>query len=184
VNYDQLGIVAERVGNGIPGAPHAVVNAFLSGDDKWITVTSGTVRTVQNIARLVELPVDDFADVTRIAANRPGLEEKLGEWMAARPADECLGTMAGMGVVAAPIMNIADIMTDQTYAERGNITTVDDPELGPLRMQGVIPRLANHTGAVWTSAPALGADDTEIYTTVLGLSAEQLDKLRASDVIG
>lgn len=184
VNYDQLGIVAERVGNGIPGAPHAVVNAFIAGDGTWITVTSGTVRTVQNIARLLALPVDDFADVAKIAANKAGLEDQLGEWMSQRPAAECLAAMASMGVVAAPVMDVADILADETYAERGNIATVADPELGPLRMQGVIPRLANHTGAVWTSAPALGQDSDEVYSSVLGLSSEQLARLRDDGIIG
>lgn len=183
VNYDQLGIVAERVGNGIPGAPHAVVNAFESADGRWITVTSGTIRSVQNIARLLDMAPEDFADTTLVAKNRSGLEQRLGGWMKARPADECLSTMAEMGVVAAPIMDVADIMADQTFHERGNIATVDDPDLGSLRMQGVIPRLAKHTGGLWDTAPKLGQDDHAVYRQILGLSDDEIEKLRADKVI-
>ena len=184
VHFDQLGVVAERIGNGIPGAPNAVVNAFLSGDGRWITVTSGTLRSIQNIARLVGLPAELFAREDLVGPNRGALEQKLADWLAARPAEECLAAMAEAGVVAAPILNVADIVGDPTYAERGNIVTVEDPDLGPLRMQGVIPRLHNHSGDIWRQAPRLGQHENEVYCGVLGLSADELDRLRKLKVIG
>ena len=184
VHYDQLGIVAERVGNGIPGAPNAVVNTFLSGDGRWITVTSGTLRSVQNIAVLVGLPPEQFATEEMVGPNRGELEHRLAAWMAGRPAEECLAAMSQAGVVAAPVLNVEDIVADQTYAERGNIITVDDADVGPLRMQGVIPRLHNHGGAVWRQAPALGQHNDEVFTGELKLSTSELAQLRADKIIG
>lgn len=184
VHFDQLGVVAERIGNGIPGAPNAVVNTFLSGDGRWITVTSGTLRSVQNIAALVGLPVESFAREELVGPNRPELEKRLAVWLADRSADECLAAMARAGVVAAPVLNVADIASDGTYAERGNIVTVDDPELGPLRMQGVIPRLHNHRGDIWRQAPRLGQHNDEVFGGELKLSADELRELRARGVIG
>lgn len=184
VHFDQLGVVAKRVGNGIPGAPNAVVNTFQSGDGRWITVTSGTLRSIRNIAALVGLPTEWFAREDLVGPHRGALEQKLGEWLAARPAEECLAAMAQAGVVAAPILDVADIVADPTYAERGNIVTVEDPDLGPLRMQGVIPRLHNHTGGIWRQAPRLGQHDEEVYCGELRLSAAELDRLRELKVIG
>ena len=184
VHYDQLGVIAERIGNGIPGAPNAVVNTFLSGDGRWITVPSGTLRSVQNIAALVGLPADRFASEEMVGPNRDELEAKLSAWMSERPADECLAAMTAAGVVAAPVLNVADIAEDQTYKERGNIITVDDQDFGPLRMQGVIPRLNNHRGDVWRQAPRLGQHNDEVFRDVLGLSADELADLRAHNVIG
>ena len=68
VHFDQLGIIAERIGNGIPGAPGAVVNAFQSAEGRWITVTSGTLRSIQNIAVLVGMPVELFASEELVGA--------------------------------------------------------------------------------------------------------------------
>ena len=34
-----------------------------------------------------------------------------------------------------------DIVDDPTYAELGDVITIEDRDLGPVRMQGVIPRL-------------------------------------------
>ena len=184
VHFDQLGVIAERIGNGIPGAPGAVVNAFQSAEGRWITVTSGTLRSIQNIAILVGMPVELFASEELVGPNRPELEQRMGDWMAQRSTEECLKGMEHAGDVAAPIMNVADIVADPTYAERGNIVTVEDPDFGPLRMQGVIPRLHNHRGDIWQTAPSLGQHNDEVYGEVLRLSAERLADLRASGIIG
>ena len=157
--YDQLGEVPERVGNGIPGAPSSVVNAFRTGDGRWMTITSGTVRSIQNIAALVGEPIERYDTFELIAQRRPQLEARLEQWMAAHSTEECQREMDRSGVVAAPIFDVADILDDPTFAERGNVVTVQDRDFGQIRMPGVIPRLTNHPGDIWQPAPALGADD-------------------------
>ena len=64
--------------------------------------------------------------------------------------------MKKLEVVASPIYTVEDILADETFRERESIVTVDDPDLGPLRMQNVFPKLTNYTGSVWRSAPRLG----------------------------
>ena len=157
--YDQLGEVPERIGNGISGAPSSVVNVFRSSDGRWITITSGTVKSIQNIAALVGEPLDDYATPVLITVHRPRLEARLGEWIARHTAAECQSEMDRSGVVASPVLDVADIVDDPVFAARGNVVTVDDRDFGALRMPGVIPRLTNHPGRVWSQAPALGADN-------------------------
>jgi formyl-CoA transferase len=184
VIYDQLGVIPERIGNGIPGSPSSVVNAFKASDGRWITITSGNVRTVQNIAMLVGEPIEDYASLPLIATNRPHLEEMIAKWIGNHTTEECQAEMDRAGVVAAPVLNVADIVADDTYRERGNIVTVDDPDVGPLRMQGVVPRLANHTGHVWSAAPELGQHNEEVYKGVLGMTDAEYESLVASGLIG
>ena len=184
VIYDQLGVVPERIGNGIPGAPSSVVNTFQAADGRWITVTSGNVRTVQNIATLVGEPVEDFASPPLITDNRPRLEEALGKWIANHTTEECQAEMDRLGVVAAPIFTVEDIFADETYRERGNIVTVEDRDLGPLRMQGVIPRLTNHAGQVWASAPGIGEHNDEVCKGMLGMDETTYESLVTAGVIG
>ncbi|MCU4183839.1 CoA transferase [Acidiferrimicrobium sp. IK] len=184
VMYDQLGIVPERVGNGIPGSPGGVVNAFKCSDGRWLTVTSGTIPSIQNIAALVGENVEEFSTRPLIIKNRERLEAVLADWAAQRTADECMEATLASGVVATPVLDVSDIVADETFQERGNIVTVDDPILGPLRMQGVIPRLANHTGGIFRQAPLVpGQDNDEVYLDVLGLGKDEYSKLKAHDVI-
>ena len=179
VFYDQLGVAPERIGNKLAAAPAAVINLYKTSDERWLTVTSGTPRSVSNVAALVGEPADEYDTRPKQAKNSQRLDGLLKDWIAARPMDECLATMKKLEVVASRIYSVEDILADETYRERENIVTIDDPDLGKLRMQNVVPRLMNHTGSVWRSAPKLGEDNNLIYREVIGKSAEELEKLRA-----
>ena len=176
---DQLGIVPQRSGNSLAVAPAAVVNTYLSRDQRWITVTSGTPRSVLNIVRVLGLPEADYATVPDQARGKTLIDERLRAWIAERDANAALEVMAGAGVVASVIFDVADIMADPIYAERGDIATVDDPELGLIRMQAALPRFENRPGAIWRSAPLLGEDNELVFRDWLGIGDEELERLRS-----
>jgi len=179
VFYDQLGQVPERIGNKLAAAPAAVINLYGTNDKRWLTVTSGTPRSVSNVAALVGEPAEEYATRALQAKNSARLDKLLGEWISQRTLDECLETMKKLEVVASKIYNVKDILEDETFRERENIVTVDDPELGKLRMQNVIPRLTNYTGSVWRSAPKLGEDNNLVYKEWIGKSDADLETLRS-----
>lgn len=181
--HDQLSSVPERAGNQLAVSPAAVINTYPSSDGHWLTVTSGTPRSVWNVAKLVGIPQEEVATVDLQTANKERLDELLSKWIAERTADEALEEMLSIEVVASRIFSVADIVADPTYRELGDIITVDDDELGPVQMQGVIPRLANHPGRVWRTGPGLGQDNDIVYRDYLGLDAEEVAALHAAGVI-
>lgn len=175
---DQLGIVPQRSGNRLAIAPGAAVNTYLTTEQEWITVTSATPRSVSNIVALVGLPEDDYRTAAAQRAGADRLDEALREWVAQRRTGECLERMAQAEVVASRIFTVADILADPTYREREDVISVDDEDLGPVRMQAVIPRLQRHPGKVWRTGPALGADNELVYRDWLGLASAELEELR------
>jgi formyl-CoA transferase len=50
-------------------------------------------------------------------------------------------------------------------------------------MQGVVPRLTNHTGTVWRTAPALGEDNDLVYGQYLAKDPDDLARLKESGTI-
>lgn len=180
---DQLGMVPERAGNQLPVSPAAVINTYLSADDRWITVTSGTPRSVRKVAALLGLPADEFATVQQQNNRRLELDRLLAEWIRARPAEEALAGMRSAEVVSSPVFSVADIFEDQTYQEREDIVSIEDDELGTVRMQAVVPKLANHAGRVWRTGPSLGQDNDLVFTEYLGLGAEDYAGLKKRGVI-
>ena len=178
--YDQLGVPVERAGNQLPVAPGSVINTYPTADDTYVSVTAGTPRAAQNIVRLLELSAED---VEEQGAERDYLDSQLREWIASRSADDALRKMHAHEVVAARVYSAADIVKDPIYAERDDVITIDDPNLGPVRMQAVIPKLLNHPGHVWRTGPALGEDNDLVYRTYLGLTAERYAQLRANGTI-
>lgn len=181
--YDQLGTTPERNGNQLAVAPAAVINTYRTKDDVWLTVTSGTPRSVRNVAALVGVEPERVATVELQRANAALLDERLGAWIAERSADECLARMVELEVTASQIFSVEDIVKDPTYAELGDVITVEDPELGPVRMQGVIPRMTNHPGTVWRTGPTLGQDNRAVYQGFLGMDDDAYDALVAGGVI-
>lgn len=179
VFYDQLGVVPGRVGNKLAAAPAAVINLYKTADGLWLTVTSGTLRSVCNVAALVGEPAEDYATRAGQAKNSTRLDALLSDWISKRSLAECVQMMKKLEVVASPIYTVEDMLADPTFRERENIITVDDPDFGPLRMQNVVPRLVNHPGSVWRSAPKLGEDNELVYGEFIGIGAEELGTLRA-----
>ena len=146
VVHDQLGVVPVRAGNQLYVAPGAVINSYRTKDDRWLTVTSATPKSVRNIADLLGEPSEDYATVEAQHANAARLDDGLRVWIADRTVDECMEAMNGAEVVASPVYDMDDIVADPTYREREDLITVDDPDLGPLRMQGVVPKLLHRPG--------------------------------------
>lgn len=181
--FDQLGIVPGRAGNQLAVAPGAVVNTYLTADNEWVTVTSATPRSVINVATLLGFDVEEYRTVAQQLARRRELDDGLREYIATRTAEECLVEMKACEVVAARIYSMADIVEDQTIAERSSIITVDDHDLGPVRMPGVVPKLANHPGHVWRVGPQLGADNERVFREYLGMPAEEYDAFRTAGTI-
>lgn len=181
--YDQLGELPERAGNKLAAAPAAVINTFRTSDKKWITVTSGTPKSVSRVAELVGEAPELYASRADQLARAAHLEALVADWIALRPLEECLRVMRDLEVVASGVYSVEDMFKDQTFIERDNVVTVDDPELGPVRMQGVVPRMVNHPGGIWRSAPSLGQDNELVYGSVLGKTSDQIEALRASGAI-
>ncbi|HEY2298711.1 MAG TPA: CoA transferase [Jatrophihabitans sp.] len=180
---DQLGYAPSRAGNQLAIAQGVLVNTYETADGHWLTVTSGTLRSVSNIAALVGENADDYATPEHQRRHVPELDTKLREWVAQRNQDAALSAMKACEVVAAPVLTGRDILTDPLYLERGDIVDVADDDLGTAKMQGVIPRLHEQPGAIWRSGPELGADTDLVLHEYLGHGGDEVIKWRDAGIV-
>jgi formyl-CoA transferase len=181
--YDQLGYIPMRAGNQVDAVPSALIDNYLTTDGVWILVTSGTPRSIQNIARLVGEPLEDYDSMAKLVAHRDRLGAALRTWIGSRSAADCLTAMAEQEVIASKVYTVEDIVTDPVFLEREDVISVEDSVLGPVRMHGVVPRLHQRPGRIWRTGPRLGEDNAYVYGELLGLSADALDELEHSRVI-
>ncbi|HEV7627809.1 MAG TPA: CoA transferase, partial [Streptomyces sp.] len=123
------------------------------------------------------------ATVEQQQAGRGRLDDGLRAWVAKRSTSECLEQFERCEVVASRVFDAADIAADPVYAEREDIVTVEDPDLGPVRMQAVIPHFRQKPGQVWRTGPALGQDNRLVYQRWLGLADEELAELEQQGVV-
>lgn len=165
--HDQLGTVPGRTGNDSSMAETTLLDTFATAGGEWIVVSCGTDWAVGQAAALVEGPDDD----------RAALKAALARWVGDRPCADALAALGEAGVPASRVYSVADIVCDPVYAARADIVTVDDPELGPLRMPAVLPHLREAPGRVWRAAPTLGQDNELVLRDWLGLSDAEVDAL-------
>ncbi|MFD1561157.1 CaiB/BaiF CoA transferase family protein [Paraburkholderia silviterrae] len=183
IGYDQMERVYERSGNRPPMAPAAVVNTYQSADGDWITVTSGTTASVSKIVRLLGLPASEYSTARQQSDAAKFLDASLRAWVRARNTDDALSELTGGDVVGSRIYNVKDMLNDEVFKWRRSIVSIVDDELGPVRMQGVIPQLKNHGGEIWRTGAELGADNDLILREWLGMTDDDIAALREEKVI-
>jgi crotonobetainyl-CoA:carnitine CoA-transferase CaiB-like acyl-CoA transferase len=182
--YDQLGYVQERTGN--RSANNAPRNTYRTVDGGWVAVSTSAQSVAERVMRLVGRPelIDEpwFATGADRAAHADILDEAVGRWIAARTRTDVLAAFEKAEAAVAPIQDVRDVLTDPQYQALDTVTTVDDPELGAIRMQNVLFRLSATPGAIrWAGRPH-GAD-TEAVLTELGLTPADLTALRAEGAL-
>jgi crotonobetainyl-CoA:carnitine CoA-transferase CaiB-like acyl-CoA transferase len=185
IEYDQLGVVRGRSGNLSQYA--APSNVYRTRDGRWITLPASSQRIFERLA--VALGRPELADDPRFRTNadrlrhRAELDALIAAEVGARDADELRALFDRHEVGAAPIYSIADVFADPHFQARETIVAVPDEELGPLRIQTVVPRFSATPGGIDRAGPALGADNAEVYGEWLGLDAAALARLKAAGVI-
>ncbi|MER5939741.1 MULTISPECIES: CoA transferase [unclassified Streptomyces] len=182
--YDQLGYVQERTGN--RSANNAPRNTYRTADGSWVAVSTSAQSIAERVMHLVGRPelIDEpwFATGADRARHADVLDRAVGGWIARHTRADVLAAFEKAEAAVAPIQDVRDVMTDPQYAALDTITTVDDPELGPLRMQNVLFRLSATPGTIrWTGRPH-GADTDEILTD-LGLTPADVAALRAEGAL-
>ncbi|MFF4363370.1 CaiB/BaiF CoA transferase family protein [Streptomyces sp. NPDC001604] len=182
--YDQLGYVQQRTGN--RSANNAPRNTYRTADGSWVAVSTSAQSVAERVMCLVGRPelIDEpwFATGADRARHADVLDEAVGSWIAGRTREEVLSAFEKAEAAVAPIQDVRDVMTDPQYAALDTITTLDDPDLGPLRMQNVLFRLSATPGTIrWAGRPH-GAD-TDTVLTALGLTPTELTTLREEGAV-
>ncbi|MER6161534.1 CoA transferase [Streptomyces sp. NPDC001868] len=177
--YDQLGHVQPRTGN--RSANNAPRNTYRTADGSWVAVSTSAQSIAERVMRLVGRPelIDEpwFGSGAERARHADILDEAVGAWIARHTREEVIEVFEKAEAAVAPIQDIREVMTDPQYRALDTITTVDDPDLGPLRMQNVLFRLSATPGAIRWAGRAHGAD-TDAILTELGLSGPDIATLR------
>jgi crotonobetainyl-CoA:carnitine CoA-transferase CaiB-like acyl-CoA transferase len=183
--YGDSGVVREREGAGTRNAcPHG---HFPTKDGKWIAIACTTDKMFARLADAMEAP--ELAHTDRFGRQESRLSAQdevialVEAWTRSFDRNELIERCLAKEVPAGPLNSIADIFSDPHFDARGNLHRIDDPDVGTVVVPNVIPRLSETPGEVTDLGPSLGASNEEIYGKLLGLSHEEISRLRDSAII-
>jgi crotonobetainyl-CoA:carnitine CoA-transferase CaiB-like acyl-CoA transferase len=182
--YDQLGVIQQRSGNrSVNNAPR---NTYETKDGHWVAVSTSAQSIAERVMRLVGHPeyIDEpwFQKGSERAKHADELDEAVGAWISDRTRDEVVEAFEEAGAAIAPIYDIEGIMNDPQYRALDSIITVEDPELGPIKMQNTLFRLSETPGDVRWSGPTIGEHNEEVYGD-LGIGKQELDELSGKGIL-
>jgi benzylsuccinate CoA-transferase BbsF subunit len=173
------------IGNKHPlaaAAPHGVFPC--KGDDRWISIAVVTDAEWDGLVAAMGSSawVSEFADAASRVENVDALHERIAAWTEAFDDYELANRLQGHGVAAAPVLNVADLLNDPHYKDRGTFIEVMHPLGFKETIYGAYVK-TSATEANVRPGPALGQDNDYVFKKLLGLSAERYEQLKADEII-
>ncbi|MET4582318.1 crotonobetainyl-CoA:carnitine CoA-transferase CaiB-like acyl-CoA transferase [Conyzicola nivalis] len=182
--FDQLGTVQKRTGNrSVNNAPR---NVYRTGDGEWVAVSTSSQSIAERVIRLVgrsELADEPwFVSGHSRAEHADELDAAVSSWIAERSTAEVLAAFENAQAAVAPVYDVRGVLADPQYEAIGTIRTVDDDELGPVKMQNVLFRLSETPGDIRWAGRAHGRDTDDVLADI-GVTPEQLAALRERGIV-
>jgi crotonobetainyl-CoA:carnitine CoA-transferase CaiB-like acyl-CoA transferase len=98
-------------------------------------------------------------------------------------ASEAANLAQAAGVEMVPVMSARDLLDDPHLSQRHAFVTVEHPDAGAMRIYGPLLRSSEWPQLPQLPAPTLGQDNDYVFGKLLGMSKDEIDELRAADVI-
>ena len=185
-SYYRTGKVPRRTGNhqaALTSAPYNVYEA----KDGHVAINVVTEEHWQNL--LGAMGREDLRGNSKYetmqdrAAHMDEIDAIVTAWTRTLGKMEIFAAAARARIPAAPVRNVAEIMSDPHMHGRGMLEHVDHPQLGRVVLPNSPLRLHGATKVPPTPSPKVGADNLSIYGDWLGLSAHEILGLQTEGVI-
>ena len=112
------------------------------------------------------------------------LKPIVEQWTKTKTAADVVETCLAAGVPAAPIYDVAQVSTDPHIAkDREMFIEQEHPKAGKVIVTGSPLKLSGTPVTMRTPAPALGQDNVEVFSTLLGMNEQQITELKDAGVI-
>lgn len=165
-------------------------DTFRCADDSFVALAAPDPDEFRGLCIAMGRPelADDprFKDhLTRLREeNAAALLAIIAAWVRTKTPAEVEALAEKHGFAASHIHNIRDVVEDEHFRERGFVTEVDDPVIGPfldyefpVMMSRTPPRVS------WTIRP-VGFDNEYIMTNRLGKNEDEINRLYQCGALG
>ncbi len=157
--------------------------------DGWLVIAVASNKLFRQLCAAIGRPElgDDarFRGVTARLEHGDEINEIVSAWVATHTVEEVISILGpgGAGVPCSPVYTVDGLLEHPQLLARGMIERLPHPKLGEMLAPGVVIKMSETPGAVRTLGPELGQHTDEVLRALLGLSTDDLARLRAEQVI-
>jgi crotonobetainyl-CoA:carnitine CoA-transferase CaiB-like acyl-CoA transferase len=187
IDYFATGRVLEPQANASARyAPHGAYRcADEDGHERWIALA---VENDQEWAATLEVlgatsGAPRFATVAARMAERSAVDELVAGLTCTRHAEELTAALQTARVAAYPVQNCMDLHRDENLAAFDFWHWLDHPHMGPSPYEGLEHRLSRTPGELRSPAPTLGQHNDQILGEMLGMTAAEIERLKADKIV-
>ena len=183
--YFAEGRVPGRIGNRYETVyPY---DSFRAKDGNLI-IAGGHASMFPRLARVMgrpELTEDPrFIRVRDRVEHHVEMKAIVEEWSSRLTKAEIMEKLDAVGVTAAPINTVEDCAADpQIAGVRNMYPALDHPGMGNIRITNNPLKFSECPADPRKAAPEMGENNRELYCGFLGLTEEELERLRAEGVV-
>jgi len=182
--YDGAGVVREPSGSTITGI--VPTNTYRCADGKFIIIGANGDSIFKRLCETMGR--EDMAADERLATNagrvrhEAEIDAAITAWTGSLDSAAALAVLEQSRVPAGPINSVADMFADPHFNARGLFEEVD-VNGKPLKIPAMVPKLSATPGRTDWPGPEVGAFNEEVYGSLLGLSAAELEQLQRNGVV-
>lgn len=183
--YDQLGIIAKRVGNRSPrGVPR---NAYKTSDSRWVALSANAPNIAARLFRAIgreDMNTDPrFATADARLAHGDEVDGIVSHWIARHSLKEVLEILQENEVSIGPIYDVQQLVEDPHVQSRGTVIQMPDPDLGKVRIPNIAPRFSRTPGKIkYTGKNEIGYDTLDILREI-GYADEEIQDMAKNRTI-
>jgi crotonobetainyl-CoA:carnitine CoA-transferase CaiB-like acyl-CoA transferase len=164
-----------------------VFGHFVPCADGYVQLYVTDDRQWQNFVEVMGNPDwardERFATTLSRIAHAQILDEHIAAWTKNQRKEDIYHAVQARHTACGPVNTMDEVLASPQLAARGFFTQVDHPDTGPLTYPGAPCELSRTPFLVARPAPRLGEHNEEVFCGRLGVSREDLVRLRACGAV-
>jgi CoA:oxalate CoA-transferase len=183
-NYFIEGVVPQRYGNAVP---HAAPANMYQANDGYVIIATAERKQAQNVFRaigradLLDSPL--CGEQHERIKYKDKIDQLVEAWTSTHTMEEIISALKALDVPCTLVPTYDKVCNDPQLISREMIIEVEQPLSGKVKNPGSLFKLSRTPGNVNFPAPQLGENNFEVYSSFLGYSKGEIEKLKQDGII-
>jgi crotonobetainyl-CoA:carnitine CoA-transferase CaiB-like acyl-CoA transferase len=170
-----------------PGSVHALGGAHESqspwgvypafGDDQWVIINCRDERDWNGLVAASADVLERWSYEAALGAGKTAVDQQLTTWTSGLDKHEIARRCQSQGVPAGPVLSGAELATDPHCHARHFPVEIDQPDIGPMVLEGPAWASDAMPPPIYRPAPTIGEHTVEVARDLLGLTDKVIEEM-------